>query len=74
MTEPRTYQFEWDTFRACMVAEGADGYATENKEEWHEAFQYLIDTDLVWSLQGFYGRTARDLIEQGVCSLPEKAE
>ena len=32
-----------------------------------EGFQYLIDTGLVWSLQGSYGRAAKRLIENGVC-------
>lgn len=29
-------------------------------------FAKLIKTGLAWSLQGFYGRTAADLIESGV--------
>lgn len=61
------YEFEWDTFRACMVAEGADGYATSDEDEWVEAYQFLIDTGIVWSLQGTFGRTAMQLIGEGRC-------
>jgi len=32
-----------------------------------EGFQHLIDDGTVWQLQGFYGRTAEALIEQGYC-------
>lgn len=36
-----------------------------------DLFQGLVNSGLVWSLQGFYGRTARDLIEAGLVTLPQ---
>ena len=38
-----------------------------NPTEMIAFFQHLIDTDLAWSLQGNYGRVARNLIEDGLC-------
>ena len=32
------------------------------------AWQYLIDIGLVWKLQGYFGRQAAKLIEDGVCT------
>lgn len=37
-------------------------------DETIELFQELIDSGLAWQLQGVYGRTARALIEQGICT------
>ena len=38
-----------------------------------QAWQYLIDTGTVWGLQGMYGRTAKELIESGYCTPPQKS-
>ena len=37
------------------------------EEELIAGFQAMIDDGSVWNLQGFYGRTAKDLIESGYC-------
>jgi hypothetical protein len=57
---------EMDSFTACMICEGA--IEADSYEHGIEAWQYLIDTGLCWQLQGFYGRTARDLIAEGICT------
>jgi|LauGreDrversion4_2_1035121.scaffolds.fasta_scaffold1539134_1 hypothetical protein len=52
-------------FEATMIAEGV--YEAD-EETVVEAWQMLIDTGVAWRLQGFFGRTATALIEQGICS------
>lgn len=54
-----------DNFRAVMLAEGAEDGSDEDRIA---AFQHLINTGLVWQLQGWFGRTARNLIEAGYCT------
>lgn len=57
-----------NSFEAIEIIEG-DTDADEGMIL--DAWQHLIDTGLVWSLQGFYGRTAARLIEDGLCTGPE---
>lgn len=52
-------------FNAVGIAEG---FIECNDEEIIiKAWQYLIDTGLAFQLQGWFGRSATDLINQGVC-------
>ena len=52
-----------DHYNATMIAEGV---IEADRETQILAWQYLVDTGLAWQLQGFFGRTAQRLIEDGV--------
>jgi hypothetical protein len=54
-----------DNFNAVGIVEGF--IEADSKEQVIEAWQYLIDTGMVWSLHGWFGRQAQSLIESGVC-------
>jgi len=56
-----------DSYTACGIIEGFDG-EDHTQDEVIEAVQSLIDSGACWSLQGFYGRLARSLIDQGLCT------
>jgi len=57
---------------ATMIAEGAQ--EPESDEQYIQAWQQLIDTGLAWQLQGFFGRTASAMIQNGVCYMPIKKQ
>lgn len=53
-----------NNFEAVGIAEG---YIEVNSEEQIiQAWQHLHDTGLAYTLQGWFGRTAKNLIEQGI--------
>lgn len=54
-------------YMAVAIAEGfCEGKgATEVQQK--EAWQHLIDTGLCWTLQGWFGRRAKELIDAGIC-------
>ena len=55
-----------DNYTAVAIAEGFCEGENATEEEQIEAWQHLVDTGLAWSLQGWFGRTAEGLIQQGI--------
>ncbi len=61
-----------DNYTAVGIAEGF--IDSESEDQTIEAWQHLIDHGLAWTLQGWFGRTAAALIEQGVCKSAASSE
>lgn len=59
-----TTEIKLDTYTACGIAEGF--IEAESKDQIIEAWQHLHDTGVAYQLQGWFGRTARDLIANGI--------
>jgi hypothetical protein len=59
-------------YNAIGLAEGF--IEADSEEQFIEAWQFLLDTGLVWTLQGFFGRTAVSMIEEGYIIVKEPDE
>ena len=53
-------------YLATAIAEGFCEGEDATREQQIEAWQYLHDTGMAYNLQGWFGRTARSLIEEGI--------
>lgn len=53
-----------DNFTATGIAEGF--IEADSEEQVIAAWQHLLDTGLCWQLQGWFGRTAQELINRGI--------
>jgi len=53
-----------DNYTATGLAEGF--VEAESEEQIIEAWQYLHDTGLAYKLQGWFGREAQSLIQNGI--------
>jgi hypothetical protein len=53
-----------DSYNAVGIAEGF--IEAESEEQVIEAWQYLHDTRIGYGLQGFFGRTLQQLLNEGV--------
>jgi len=59
-----------DSYNATGLAEG---FVEGTQKEIACAWQWLLDTGLCWKLQGFFGRTASALLEDGLLLPPLKS-
>ena len=55
---------EMGQFDAVGIAEGF--IESDSQEQVLVAWQILVDTGMAWTLQGFFGRAAHELLEQGL--------
>jgi len=59
-----------DSYSAVGLAEG---FVEGTEDQVLEAWQYLVNSGLAWQLQGWFGRTASHLIEQGLITAPARS-
>lgn len=62
-------EYKFNMFTAVGMAEGF--VEAESQEQILAAWQYIYDNDIWMGLQGWFGRTVRDLLEQGLI-IPKK--
>ena len=61
-----------DNYTAIGIAEGF--IEAENEQQEIDAWQHLVDTGIVWKLQGWFGRNAARLIDNGTIQRPNRGD
>ena len=60
------------SIQAINIAEGF--VPAQSDKEYLQAWQLLVDNGQAWKLQGWFGRTAAAMIEDGLIRATEKNE
>lgn len=58
-----------DNYTAIGIAEGF--VPADSEDQVLEAWQHLVNTGLAWMMQGWFGRQAQDMIDQGLINPKE---
>ena len=61
-----------DSYTAVGIAEGFVG--AESEEQIIEAWQHLVDTGMCWTLQGWFGRVAQGMIDDGILTIKKEKD
>ena len=59
---------QMDNYTAIGLAEGF--IEADSEQQVINAWQHLVDTGIVWKLQGWFGRNAKRLIDNGIIKGP----
>ena len=62
----KTEKLEMTPYLATAIAEGFCEGENATEEQQIQAWQYLHDTGMAYTLQGWFGRTAQHLIKEGI--------
>jgi len=65
-TKKENKKIEWTHYLACAYAEQFCEGENATAREQIEAFSYIAKTGMWKTLQGWYGRAIRNLVEQGI--------
>lgn len=57
-----------DTLQAVLICEGVQ--MPQDEQEYIEAWQCLVDTGIVWQMQGWYQREATAMLNKGILNHP----
>ena len=59
-----------DNYTIIGIAEGF--VKAESEEQIIEAWQHLVDTGMCWTLQGWFGKVAQGMIDDGILTIKKE--
>lgn len=69
ITHKTSKEHVFSDYEAVGICEGF--IEEENEERIIAAWQHLVDTGMAWNLQGWFGRQAHSMIDDGILKKPK---